>query len=161
MNESRRKILQMLENGKLTADEAAALIEAIGAKPTLSTLSATAPAQRNKAHPKRSPQRAPQLRVDKFNLGEWLKQLLGVVAKSSHVETFEWTHDPTGIQQIAMESSNGAIECTGDNSSQFTVHAEKIVRDILAKGIGNWREAVVVVLASPSVPLPGEREEGE
>lgn len=128
MNEDRLKILQMLENGKLTADEAAALIEAIGAKPTLSTLSATAPAQRNKAHPKRSPQHTPQLRVEKFNLGEWLKQLLGVIAKSSHVETFDWTHDPTGIQQIAMESINGAVEYTGDEQSQFTVHAEKIVK---------------------------------
>jgi len=124
MNEERRKILQMLENGKLTAAEATALIEAITITPTAPVLSANVPAHHSKTHPKRSH----QLSVDKLNLGEWLKQLLGVVAKLSHVETFDWTHDPIGIQQLAIESVNGAIAYTGHEQSQFVVHAEKMVK---------------------------------
>jgi Putative adhesin len=119
MNEERLKILQMVENGRVTADEAAALLEAISAEIIVPASPLRQPAPPMKADAKRTGQ---------FNLGEWLKQWIGAVAKSSHLETFDWTHDPTGIQQIAIESINGAIEYIGNEQSQFTVHAEKLIK---------------------------------
>ncbi len=99
MKEERKKILQMLEEGKVTAQEAEQLLKAL---------------------PKRRPSRGrwPGL--------EWIASLFG--AGVEHSEEQDWTLDGADVSLIRAQTSNGSISLRGSDTDEVTVRAWKKVR---------------------------------
>ena len=100
MHEERQKILDMLSEGKITAEEAERLLKALPKRP---------PAQAG---------RWPGL--------DWLASLFGLGAQCS--EEQDWTLDGADVSSIKAETDNGAISLRGSDQDQVAVRAWKKVR---------------------------------
>jgi len=100
MHEERQKILDMLSEGKITAEEAERLLKAL---------------------PKRRPGGA-----GRWPGLDWLASLFGLGAQCS--EEQDWTLDGADVSSIKAETDNGAISLRGSDQDQVTVRAWKKVR---------------------------------
>ena len=99
MHEERKEILEMLSEGKITAEEAERLLKALPGK-----------------RPGRG--RWPGL--------DWIASLFGAGAEYS--EQQDWTLDGAGVSLIKAQTDNGSILLRGSDQDQVTVHAWKKVR---------------------------------
>jgi len=99
MHEERKEILEMLSEGKITAEEAERLLKALPGK-----------------RPGRG--RWPGL--------DWIASLFGAGAEYS--EQQDWTLDAAGVSLIKTQTDNGSILLRGSDQDQVTVHAWKKVR---------------------------------
>lgn len=111
MSQEQMKVLQMLDEGKITADEATTLLQKVS---TPSTTAATA----TKAE-------APSVWAD---MGEWLRRLLSLVVKEKVEEQADWQIDSAGLQTVAVQTTNGAIDYRGDTEKSIAIQAHKVVR---------------------------------
>jgi len=122
MNEARIEILQMLDTGKVTADEATRLLNALQrnmpvpspTEPTIATATVTATSIPPAATP--------------FRLTEWLQALAGSAAKQKVEEHFDWELDSTALQTIAVQTVNGSLAYVGATQETIAVHAHKVVK---------------------------------
>lgn len=104
MSQEQMKVLQMLDEGKITAEEATTLLQ---------KLSTTAKAE------------APSLLAD---VGEWLRRLVSLVVKEKVEEQADWQIDSAGLQTVAVQTTNGAIDYRGDGEKSIAIQAHKVVR---------------------------------
>lgn len=128
MSQRRIQILQLLEEGKVTADEATLLLKAPltnVATPTI-TAPAITPGVATAPGPQSTPGDAPG--AAKFRLGDWLQQLIAVTVKQKVEETLDWTLDRAGIETLAVQTINGAVTYTGAAQNEITIHADKVVK---------------------------------
>ena len=98
MSEERTKILEMLAEGKITADEANLLLEALQDKPS------------------------EKMKGEGFGrLFDWFASLFGARARFS--EEQDWTLDGAGVSVIRVQTDNGGISLQGTDQDQVTVQA--------------------------------------
>jgi DUF4097 and DUF4098 domain-containing protein YvlB len=102
MSEERTKILEMLAEGKISADEANLLLEALKEKPSSSK------------------------GIGFGHLFEWFASLFGARARFS--EEQDWTLDGAGVSLIKAQTDNGGISLQGADQDQVTVQAKKEIR---------------------------------
>ena len=115
MSQEQMKVLQMLDEGKLTADEATTLLQKLATPVTTATQTTKEP--RN-AEPS-------SVWAD---MGEWLRRLLSLVVKEKVEEQADWQIDSAGLQTVAVQTTNGAIDYRGDAEKSIAIQAHKVVR---------------------------------
>jgi hypothetical protein len=118
MSQRRIQILQLLEEGKVTADEATLLLKA--PLTNVATPAITAPGSQSTSGDAQG--------AAKFRLGDWLQQLIAVTVKQKVEEAFDWTLDRAGIETLAVQTINGAVTYTGAAQNEITIHAHKVVK---------------------------------
>lgn len=111
MSQEQMKVLQMLDEGKLTADEATTLLQKLASP--ITTIPAPATTE------------APSAWAD---IGEWLRRLLAVVVKEKVEEQADWQIDRADLQTVAVQTTNGAIDYRGDGQNTFAIQARKVVK---------------------------------
>ena len=109
MSQEKTKILQMLEEGRITADEATVLLKAM---------------QRNQA-PQATTARGPEHGTD---WGAWLKALLKGVAKEQVEENFDSNLERDAIHTITVQTVNGSLQYVGADQTTIAIHAQKRVK---------------------------------
>lgn len=109
MSQEQTKILQMLEEGRITADEATVLLKAM---------------QRNQA-PQTTTARGPEHGTD---WGAWLKALLKGVAKEQVEENFDSNLERDAIHTITVQTVNGSLQYVGADQTTIAIHAQKRVK---------------------------------
>ncbi|MEZ4732539.1 MAG: DUF4097 family beta strand repeat-containing protein [Caldilineaceae bacterium] len=62
------------------------------------------------------------------DVGEWLKRLVATKSKQKVEERFDQQIAPAGLQQVAIQTTNGAIDYVGDSQEMIAVHAYKRVK---------------------------------
>ena len=101
MSQEQMKVLQMLDEGKLTADEATTLLQKLATPVTTATQTTKEP--RN-------------------------AELLSLVVKEKVEEQADWQIDSAGLQTVAVQTTNGAIDYRGDAEKSIAIQAHKVVR---------------------------------
>jgi hypothetical protein len=123
MNEEQRKILEMLADGKITAEEADRLLSAlegevpdeVGSAPQETTSGTAEPGTSADSAPAREP--------------SLLERILAMVgAGARYEETLDQELDASGVSLIDAETGNGAITYEGVTQDKVTVHVKKVVR---------------------------------
>ncbi len=114
MSQERSKILQMLEAGQVTVDEATKLLNSLPA--SLDAVSTPVP-----------PVNATKA-GEGFQLGEWIKRLATILVKQQVTEELDRQIDDPTIQSLVVRTTNGSIHYSGGNQSRIAIHARKIVR---------------------------------
>ena len=118
MSDEQHMILQMVAEGKITADEGARLLEAISPKKDFSS----------------GKDRIDDWgeRISSFFSGdpsEWIQNLGSMFGtKMTFLEEQDWTHEAEGVSIIQADTTNGSIITTGTDTSQIMVHARKVVK---------------------------------
>ncbi len=115
MSQERSKILQMLDEGQVTVDEATVLLKTLQSSPT--------PAQIDTVQ-----RPTPDQVGNSFLLGAWIKRLASVAVKQKVEEELAWEINSVAVQTITVQTVNGSIQYTGADQQSITVHAHKIVR---------------------------------
>lgn len=111
MSQEQMKVLQMLDEGKITTDEATTLLQKVA-----TSVTSVAPAVEGAASSPWS------------EIGEWLRKLLAVVNKEKVEEQVDSQIDSAGLQTVAVQSTNGAITYSGQDQNTIAIHAHKVVR---------------------------------
>ena len=118
MSQEQMKVLQMLDEGKLTADEATTLLQKLATPVTTATEMTKAMTKATNAEPS-------SVWAD---MGEWLRRLLSLVVKEKVEEQADWQIDSAGLQTVAVQTTNGAIDYRGDAEKSIAIQARKVVR---------------------------------
>jgi hypothetical protein len=106
MSEERTQVLEMLAEGRITAEEANMLLEALKG---------------------RGPSRA-EVREGEGH-GHFLDRIVSLFgAKVKYTEELDWTLDGAGVSLIKAKTENGSISLSGTDQDQVTVKAWKQVR---------------------------------
>ena len=106
MNKERAQILRMLDEGKITAEEANQLLLAF-----------------KKAGASRAEEWKSQ---ERWSFFDWIASLFG--AGDSFSEELDWTLDGAEVSSISARTDNGSISLGGSDREQVTVRARKKVR---------------------------------
>ena len=107
MEEEKLKVLEMLSEGKITADEADQLLDALEAGAGHSSPPPESPVQKHKG---------------------WLDWILSWFGpKATYQEELDWTLDGNHLALINAQAVNGSISFTGSDQDQVTIHARKEV----------------------------------
>lgn len=117
MSQEQMKILQMLEEGKITVEEATDLLKRVQRNSTAEATPAGGPAAtsiRESAH--------------SFAWGDWLKALIAGFAKEQVEEHFDWNLECAAIHTIAAQTVNGSLEYVGAEQATIAIHAQKCVK---------------------------------
>lgn len=117
MSQEQTKILQLLEEGKITIDEAELLLNATRRNP--------------KAQASFVPAAKPPEATGSgqgFDLGEWFKAIFKVVAKEQAAAHADWQLERGAIHTIAMQTVNGALQYVGADQTAIAIHAQKRVK---------------------------------
>ena len=122
MSEERTQVLEMLAQGKITAEEADTLLEALKDKGT-----SQAEVQEGKS---------------RGGLLDWIVSLFG--AKAKYTEALDWTLDGAGLSSIEAETDNGSISLRGADQDQVVVKAWKQVRAPTETKAGEFAQKVQV-----------------
>lgn len=136
MSEERKEILRMLSEGKISAEEAERLLQAL---------------------PKRQPGRG------HWPWFDWVSSFFGPKAECS--EQLDWTLDGTKVSTIDAQTDNGSISLRGSNQDQVLVNAWKKVRaptEAAAKEFAQQvqihaerQEDVIRIYKEHPIPPPG------
>lgn len=111
MSQEQMKVLQMLDEGKITTDEATTLLQKV-----VTPVTSVAPTLEGAASSPWS------------EIGEWLRKLLAVVNKEKVEEQVDSQIDSAGLQTVTVQSTNGAITYSGQDQNTIAIHAHKVVR---------------------------------
>ncbi|MCE7987987.1 MAG: hypothetical protein DYG89_43030 [Caldilinea sp. CFX5] len=116
MSQEQMKVLQMLDEGKITAEEATTLLQKVAPPAQTAPVQTTAP---------QTTAEAPSTWAE---IGEWLRRLLSLVIKEKVEEQATWQIDSAGLQTVAVQTTNGAIDYRGDGEKGIAIQAHKVVR---------------------------------
>jgi DUF4097 and DUF4098 domain-containing protein YvlB len=106
MDEERTKILEMLSEGKITAEEAEQLLKALRGK---------------------QPSQAEAQEIQ--GRGRWLDWIVSLFgAKAKYMEQLDWTLEGVGVSSIKAQTANGSISLRGSDQDQVTVSAWKKIQ---------------------------------
>lgn len=117
MSQEQTKILQLLEEGKITIDEAELLLNATRREQTAQVSSVPA-----------GKPTAATVPGSGFELGEWLKALLKGGAKERAEEHADWQRDRGAIKTITLQTVNGSLHYVGADQTTIAIHAHKRVK---------------------------------
>ena len=117
MSQEQTKILQLLEEGKINADEAELLLKAMQRPHHPPPTSANDPKPAATAAPGAS-----------FDWGEWFKGLLKGIAKEQAEEQVDWQAERGVIHAIAVQTVNGSLHYVGADQTTIAIHAHKRVK---------------------------------
>jgi hypothetical protein len=110
MSQEQMKVLQMLDEGKITADEATTLLQKVATPVTT-----VVPAPEGAASPW-------------AEIGDWVRKLLAVINKEKVEEQVDSQIDSAGLQTVAVQTTNGAIAYSGEARNTIAIHAHKVVK---------------------------------
>lgn len=117
MIQEETKILQLLEEGTITVDEADMLLKA------------TQREQASQAIPVRSsPPADTPAPSQGFDLVEWLKTVIKGFTKEHVHEDADWQLERGAISTIAMQTVNGSLKYVGAEQAVIAIHAHKRVK---------------------------------
>lgn len=106
MDEERTKILEMLSEGEITAEEAEQLLKALRGK---------------------QPSQAEAQEIQ--GRGRWLDWIVSLFgAKAKYMEQLDWTLEGVGVSSIKAQTANGSISLRGSDQDQVTVSAWKKIQ---------------------------------
>lgn len=111
MSQEQMKVLQMLDEGKITTDEATTLLHKVATPVTTAD-----PAPKGAAS---SPW---------AEMGDWLRKLLAMINKEKVEEQVDSQIDSTGLQTVAVQTTNGAVAYSGNDQNTIAIHAHKMVK---------------------------------
>ena len=109
MSQEQTKILQILEEGRITAEEATLLLKAMPSNQATQATSTPGPEHGT-------------------DWGAWLKALLKGVTKEQVEESFDSTLERAAIHTITVQTVNGSLQYVGADQTTIAIHAQKRVK---------------------------------
>lgn len=117
MSQEQTKILQMLEEGTITAEQATSLLKAVQRDPQAVPPAANEPKSTNMGAAEQG-----------FDWLEWLKALLKGAAKEQAEEHLDWNLARGAISTLAIQTVNGSLHYLGADQTTIAIHAHKRVK---------------------------------
>lgn len=117
MSQEQTKILQLLEEGKINADQATTLLKAVQHTQGPPATPASEPKPAGNAEPAQG-----------FDWGEWFKTLLKGIVKEQAEEHGDWQLERGALNAIAVQTVNGSLHYIGADQTTIAIHAHKRVK---------------------------------
>lgn len=126
MREEQRKVLQMLAEGKITAEEAAQLLDLLN-EAELGGVEATTEAARGAAQTARTQERFHERTEETWM--DWIGRVAAALGMGvKYTEQLDWTLERANVKVLRAETNDGSVVVEGGEPTQVLVRAWKEVR---------------------------------